>query len=93
MNMCIVGMITSGVETLKARVEQNMESSASKFCSEWKLADTGNNGFVCLGNITDEYAMRSSPNSYEEIKQDKDNGFIYKVYTMSEMPNRICMFI
>ena len=93
MNMCIIVMINSGEEPVKARVEQNMESSASKFCSEWKLADTGNNGFVCLGNITDEYAMRSSPNSYEEIKQDKDNGFIYKVYTMSEMPNRICMFI
>lgn len=45
-----------------------MESSASKFCSEWKLAGTGSNGFVCLGNITDEYAMCSSPNSYEEIK-------------------------
>ena len=30
-----------------------MERGASKFCSEWIFADTGNNGFVWLGGITD----------------------------------------
>ena len=52
MNMCIHGTIASGVETLRARVQYNMERGASEFCSEWTLADTGNNGFVWLGNIT-----------------------------------------
>ena len=46
MNMCILGTIATGVETLRTRVEYNMERGASKYCSEWKLADTGNNGFV-----------------------------------------------
>ena len=53
MNMCILGTIATGVETLRARVKYNMERGAGKYCSEWKLADTGNNGFVWLGNITD----------------------------------------
>ena len=50
MNLCLLGTIATGVETLRARVEYNMERGASKFCSDWTLADTGNNGFVWLGN-------------------------------------------
>ena len=51
--MCLHGVIATGVETLRARVNYNMERDASKFCSEWTLADTGNNGsewleWVCL---------------------------------------------
>ena len=46
MNMCILGTIATGVETLRARVEFNMERGANKFCSDWTLIDTGNNGFV-----------------------------------------------
>ena len=76
-------MITSELETLKARVKYNMERGASKFCSGLKLADTGNYGFVCFGNITDVDAMGSFLNSDKEIKWDKDNGCIHKVYTIS----------
>ena len=43
MNMCIHGTIATGVDTLRDRVEHNMARGASKFCSEWKLADTGKN--------------------------------------------------
>ena len=50
MNMCIHGTIASGVETLRARVQYNMERGASKFCSEWTLADTGNNWFCMVGS-------------------------------------------
>ena len=57
MNMCLLGTIATGVETLRARVKYNMERGASEFCSEWTLADTGNNGFVWLGNITDMDGM------------------------------------
>ena len=32
MNMCILGTIATGVETLRARVEYNMERGASKYC-------------------------------------------------------------
>ena len=85
MNLCIYGIIATGVETLRARVEYNMERGASKYCSEWKLADTGNNGFVWLGNITDMEGMGAFLNTDEEMKWDKDNGCVYKLYTMSEM--------
>ena len=46
--MCLHGAIATGVATLRARVNYNMERDASKFCSEWTLADTGNNGWVIL---------------------------------------------
>ena len=85
MNMCILGTIATGVETLRARVEYNMERGASKYCSEWNLAETGNNGFVWLGNIVDMEGMGAFLTTDEEIKWDKDNGCVYKLYTMSEM--------
>ena len=51
MNLCMNGTIESGVETLRARVEYNMGvKGGSEFCSEWHLADLGNNKFVWLGN-------------------------------------------
>ena len=83
MNMCLHGTIARGVETLRARVQYNMGRGASKFCSEWTLADTGNNGFIWLGNITDMDGMGAFLS--EEIKWDKDNGCVYKTYTMSEI--------
>ena len=85
MNLCIYGTIATGVETLRARVEYNMERGASKYCSEWKLADTGYYGFVWLGNITDMDGMSAFLTTDEEMKWDKDNGCVYKLYTMSEM--------
>ena len=85
MNLCIYGTIATEVETLRARVEHNMERGASKYYSEWKLADTGNNGFVWLGYITDMEGMKSFLTTDEEMKWDKDNGCVYKLYTMSEM--------
>ena len=87
MNLCLLGTIANGVETLRARVEYNMERGASEFCCEWTLADIGNNGFVWLGNITDMDGMGSFLNTDEEIKWDRDNGCVYKIYTMSEMPH------
>ena len=85
MNMRLHGTIVSGVETLRARVHYNMERGASKFCSEWTLADTGNNGFVWLGNIRNMKGMGTFLNTDEEKKWDKDNGCVYKTYTMSEI--------
>ena len=85
MNMCIHGTIASGVETLRARVLYNMERGASKFCSEWALAETGINGFVWLGNITDMDGMGAFLSTDEEIKWDSDNGCVNTIYTMSEI--------
>ena len=51
------GVIATGVETLQAKINYNMERATSKFCSEWTLADIGNNGSGWLGNITDMDGM------------------------------------
>ena len=86
MNMCILGTISTGVETLRLRVQHNMKRGASEFCSEWQLTDAGNNEFVWLGNITDMDGMSSFLSTEEEIQWDKDNGCVYKIYTMDEIP-------
>ena len=85
MNLCLLGTIATGVETLRARVKYNMERGASKFCSDWSLTDTGNNGFMWLGNVTDVDGMGAFLSTEEETKWDSDNGCIYKIYTMSEI--------
>ena len=67
MNMCILGTIATGVETLRARVEYNMERGASKYCSEWKLFTT--EIMVLYGqNITDMEGMGAFLTTDEEIK-------------------------
>ena len=68
MNMCILGTIDLGVETLRTRVEHDMERGANKFCLDWKLADTGNNGFAWLGNTTDMDSMGALLSTEEEVK-------------------------
>ena len=85
MNLCLLGTIATGVETLRARVEYNMERGASKFCSDWTLADTGNNGFVWLGNITDMDGMGALLSTTGETKKVSGNGCVYKIYNESEM--------
>ena len=84
MNMCLHGTIATGIETLRVRVQHNMDRGANEFCSEWTLADTGNNGFIWLGNISDMDSMGAFLSSDEEIKWDEDNGVVYKTYIMSE---------
>ena len=83
--MCLLGTIATGVETLGARVTHNMERGASEFCSEWTLADTGNHGFGWLGNITDMDGMGAFLSTDEEMKWDRDNRCVYKIFTMSKM--------
>ena len=85
MNMCIYGTIATGVKTLWLRVRHNTARGASEFCSEWQLTDAGNNEFVWLGNITDMDGMSAFLSTEEEIQWDKDNGCVYKIYTMDEI--------
>ena len=85
--MRLHGVIATGVETLQAKINYNMERAASKFCSEWTLADTGNNGSGWLGNITDMDGKGSFLSTDEEIKWDRDSGCDYKIHNMSKMFN------
>ena len=83
--MCIHGTITTGVETLRARVKHKMARGASEFYSEWQLTDAGNNEFIWLGNIADMDGMGAFLSTVEEVQWDKDNGCAYKLYTMDEI--------
>ena len=67
--MCLLGTIATGVETLRTRIKYNMDRGASEFCSEWTLADNGNNGFVRMGNITDMNGMVAFLGTDEEMKR------------------------
>jgi hypothetical protein len=62
-----------------------MERGPSKFFSKWTLADTGNNGFAWLGNITDMDGMSAFLSTDGTIKWDRDNGCVHKIYNMSKM--------
>ena len=62
-----------------------MKRDASKFCSEWTLANTGNKGSGWLGNITDMDGMGAFLSTDEEIKWSRDNGCVYKIYNMSKI--------
>ena len=72
MNMCIHGTISTGVETLRARVEYNMARGAGEFCSEWKLSDFGNDEFVqighMIGDVLDGLAENPDDNSAVEAR-------------------------
>ena len=83
--MCLHGVIATGVETLRARVNYNMERDANKFCSEWTLADTGNNGCGWLADITDMDGNGAFLSTDEETKWYRDNGCVYKIYNMSKI--------
>ena len=86
MNICMIGKIESGLDTLRARVTHNMEvKGGNKFVSEWHLADLGDNKFSWFGNITDMEAMGAMMSDPEEVAWDEENGAVYKVYSMVEM--------
>ena len=90
--MIIYGTIATGVETLKLRVQYNIARGAIEFCSKWQLTDAGNNEFIQLGNITDMDRMSAFLSTEEEIQWDKDNGCVYKIYTMDEIRGyHICL--
>lgn len=78
-NNCLHWIIATGVETLRAKVNYIIECGASKFCSEWTIADTGNSGFVWLGDDTNMDGMGAFLCINEEIKWDSDNGCVYKI--------------
>ena len=50
-----------------------------------EATDAGNNEFIWLGNITDMDGMGAFLSTEEEVQWDKDNGCVYKLYTMDEI--------
>ena len=86
MNICMIGTIESGLDTLRARVIHNMEvKGGNEFVSEWHLVGLGDNKFSWFGNITDMEAMGAMMSDPEEVAWDEENGAVYKVYSIAEM--------
>ena len=79
------GKIEAGFEVLKAKVEADMAGPAGEFCTEYRLADLGGGEIMFCANVTDFEKMRAFMSNPSEVQWDKDNGAVYKVYTLEEM--------
>ncbi|MAT86958.1 MAG: hypothetical protein CL532_00190 [Aestuariivita sp.] len=62
-----------------------MVKGGSEFCTEWSLADLDDNKCASLVNITGMEAMGAMLNTPEEVQWNKDNGAVYKLYSMAEI--------
>ena len=85
MNVFMHGTCAAGFAVLKAKIEKDMAGPAGEFVSEYRLADLGNNELMFAANVTDFDAMGEFMSNPFEIQWDKDNGAVYKVYTLEEM--------
>ena len=85
MNVFMHGTCAAGFAVLKAKIEKDMAGPAGEFVSEYRLADLGNNELMFAANVTDFDAMGEFMSNPSEIQWDKDNGAVYKVYTLEEM--------
>ena len=71
MNLCINGTIESSVDTLRARVEYNMDvKGGNAFCAEWHLSDLWEIKFIWLGNIINMGAMGAMLNTAKGAQWD-----------------------
>ena len=85
MNVFMHGKIEAGFEVLKAKVDADMAGPAGEFCTEYRLADLGNGEIMFCANVTDFEKMGAFMSNPSEVQWDKDNGAVYKVYTLEEM--------
>ena len=85
MNVFMHGTCAAGFDVLKAKIEKDMAGPAGEWVSEYRLADLGNNERMFAANVTDFDAMGAFMSSPAEVQWDKDNGAVYKVYTLEEM--------
>ena len=79
------GKIEAGFEVLKAKVDADMAGPAGEFCTEYRLADLGDGEVMFCANVTDFEKMGAFMSDPAEVKWDKDNGAVYKIYTLEEM--------
>ena len=85
MNVFMHGKIEAGFEVLKAKVDADMAGPAGEFCTEYRLADLGDGEVMFCANVTDFEKMGAFMSDPAEVKWDKDNGAVYKIYTLEEM--------
>ena len=85
MNVFMHGTCAAGFDVLNAKIEKDMAGPAGEWVSEYRLADLGNNELMFAANVTDFDAMGAFISNPAEVQWDKDNGAVYKVYTLEEM--------
>ena len=85
MNVFMHGKIEAGFKVLKAKIDADMAGPAGEFCTEYRLADLGDGEVMFCANVTDFEKMGAFMSDPAEVKWDKDNGAVYKVYTLEEM--------
>lgn len=85
MNVFMHGKVEAGFEVLKAKMAADMAGPAGEFCTEYRLADLGNGEVMFCANVTDFEKMGAFMSNPAEVQWDKDNGAVYKVYTLEEM--------
>ena len=81
----LVGKQENLPEALKAKMATDMAGPAGEFCSEYRLADLGNGEVMFCANVTNFEKMGAFMSNPAEVQWDKDNGAVYKVYTLEEM--------
>ena len=85
MNVFMHGTCAAGFDVLMAKIEKDMAGPAGEWVSEYRLADLGNNELMFAANVTAFDAMGAFMSNPAEVQWDKDNGAVYKVYTLEEM--------
>ena len=85
MNVFMHGTCAAGFSVLKAKIEKDMAGPAGEWVSDYRLADLDNNELMFAANVTDFEAMGAFMSNPAEVQWDKDNGVVYKVYTLEEM--------
>ena len=84
-NVFFTGKVAAGFDATKARVEEDMKVALGLFVSDYKLANLGNDEFMMSANVNDFEKMGEFISNPERMQWDKDNGAVYKGYTLSEM--------
>ena len=85
MNVFVRGTVEAGASVLRAKIKADMAAGAGDFVTEWRFAELGEKEFMACMNVTDMEAMGAFMSSPEELQWDKDNGCVYKLYTMEEI--------
>ena len=85
MNIFMHGNIAAGFGVLKAKFDKDMTGPMGKWVTDYRLTDLGNNEVMCCMNVIDMDALGAFMSDPAEVQWDKDNGAVYKAYSMQEI--------
>ena len=85
MNIFMHGNIAAGFGVLKAKFDKDMAGPMGKW---HRLPSDGfrqSDEVMCCMNVTDMDALGAFMSDPAEVQWDKDNGAVYKAYSMQEI--------